>query len=102
MQGKVNSVMEENMTDTNLWDFGFTAVTENELQTVKDAKKIAAASTASIEELQAKLDRLYSAITPLLTNLKQNPELDYLHWPGDIRLKTVEEFEKRLLTIYKG
>ena len=57
------------------FDFGFTAVTEDELEAVQKTK-------VSAEGAQEKLDKLYNAITPLLTNLKKNPEKDYIFWPN--------------------
>jgi hypothetical protein len=50
--------------------------------------------------LQDRLDKLYNAITPLLNNLKKNPEKEYILWPD--RLKKVEEFETYLQKIYGG
>lgn len=78
------------MTD---FDFGFTAVDEEELESYQ--KVSSDASTA-----QDKLDQLYNAITPLLNNLKKNPEKDYILWPN--RLKKVEEFEEHLTKIYQA
>lgn len=77
---------------TDYFDFGFTAVDEEELESYQ--KVSSDASTA-----QDKLDKLYNAITPLLNNLKKNPEKDYILWPN--RLKKVEEFEEHLSKIYQ-
>ena len=74
-------------------DFGFTAVDEDELESVQTAAS--AAGTA-----EDRLDALYNAITPLLNNLKANPQKDYILWPN--RLAKVEEFETHLTKIYKG
>lgn len=78
---------------TDMFDFGFTAVDEDELEAVQTA----AVSASSTEE---KLNGLYNTIIPLLNNLKKNPEKDYIFWPN--RLAKVEEFENLLQTIYKG
>ena len=80
------------MTD-DIFDFGFTAVTEEELDAVKTA-------TASAGNESAKLDNLYNAIIPLLNNLKKNPEKDYILWPN--RLEKVEQFETMLTKIYRA
>ena len=77
---------------TDYFDFGFTAVDEEELESYQ--KVSSDASTA-----QDKLDKLYNAITPLLNNLKKNPEKDYILWPN--RLKKVEEFGEHLSKIYQ-
>jgi hypothetical protein len=47
-----------------------------------------------------KLYRLYNAITPLLNNLKKNPEKEYILWPN--RIDKVEQFEEHLLKIYRS
>ena len=78
------------MTDLD-FDFGFTAVTEDELEAVQKTK-------VSAEGAQEKLEKLYNAITPLLTNLKKNPEKEYILWPN--RLMKVEEFEDYIQKIY--
>ena len=78
------------MTDLD-FDFGFTAVTEDELEAVQKTK-------VSAEGAQEKLEKLYNAITPLLTNLKKNPEKEYILWPNS--LKKVEEFEDYIQKIY--
>ena len=73
------------------FDFGFTAVDENELEAVQNAELLAGQISASVTTTQDKLDKLYNAIIPLLSNLKQNPEKDYIYWPN--RTEKVEQFE---------
>jgi 2-oxoglutarate dehydrogenase complex dehydrogenase (E1) component-like enzyme len=85
---------------SDIFDFGFTAVDEDELSSVEISKKMAEESSATAEQLQDRLDKLYNAITPLLNNLKKNPEKEYILWPD--RLKKVEEFETYLQKIYGG
>jgi len=77
----------------DIFDFGFTAVDEEELEAVQ---KVSVAA----ESAEDRLHSLYNAIIPLLNNLKQNPEKDYILWPN--RLEKVEQFESHLLSIYKG
>lgn len=85
---------------SDIFDFGFTAVDEDELSSVEISKKIAEESSATAEQLQDRLDKLFNAITPLLNNLKKNPEKEYILWPD--RLRKVEEFETYLQKIYGG
>jgi hypothetical protein len=85
------------MTDDD-FDFGFTAVDENELDVVQKAAETASILTA--EPLQDKIDKLYNAIIPLLNNLKKNPEKEYIFWPN--RIDKVEQFETHLLKIYRS
>ena len=87
------------MSDDLDFDFGFTAVTEDELDVVKDVTKKAESLGANALNTQDRLDKLYNAITPLLNNLKKNPEKEYILWPN--RLKKVEQFEDLIQKIYK-
>ena len=85
---------------SEIFDFGFTAVDETELEAVqKISQKNDEAVTAAMST-QEKLDGLYNAIIPLLNNLKKNPEKEYILWPN--RVEKVEEFETRLLNIYRS
>ena len=83
----------------DLFDFGFTLVDEDELDAVQTA--VAPASSASsVEETQQKLDKLFNAIQPLLSNLKANPEKEFIKWPN--RLEKIEQFEDIIQGIYSG
>ena len=84
----------------DIFDFGFTAVTEDELSTVKKANETAIALSEQTDSKQNQLDSLFNAIVPLLNNLKMNPEKEYILWPD--RLAKVEQFEDMLQKIYKG
>ena len=88
-----------NTTD-QLFDFGFTLVDENELEVVQQAQASVASTTASVSETQERLDQLFNAVQPLLNNLKQNPEKEYILWPK--RLEKIEQFEDHIQKIYKG
>mgnify|MGYP001333469408 FL=1 len=83
----------------DFFDFGFTAVDEDELEAVQKVAKKAEASQTEASSAQERLDRLYNAITPLLNNLKKNPEKEYILWPN--RLEKVEQFEDHIQKIYK-
>jgi len=78
------------------FDFGFTAVSEEEMETTQQLET----TTATLVSSQDKIDRLYNAIVPLLNNLKANPEKDWIHWPN--RLAKVEEFEDHIQSIYNA
>ena len=84
----------------DIFDFGFTAVDEDELTTVQQLKSAATQVECNVVEAQGKLDKLYNAIVPLLNNLKANPEKEYILWPN--RTEKIEAFEKKLFDIYKG
>ena len=82
------------------FDFGFSLVDENELDAVQQISKVAEQSSSNFDHVQEKVDKLYSAISPLLNNLKQNPEKEYILWPN--RVEKVEQFEEMLSEIYKS
>ena len=77
----------------DIFDFGFTAVTEEELEVVQK-------SSTEKDAVESRLDKLYNAIQPLLNNLKKNPEKDYIYWPN--RLGKVEQFNDLIDDIYTG
>ena len=83
-----------------LFDFGFTIVDEDELEAVQQATQKVTAVTSNVESTTEKLDKLFNAIQPLLNNLKQNPQKDYILWPN--RLEKIEQFEDHIQKIYKG
>jgi len=81
------------------FDFGFTAVDENELEAVQSVKTTATTATTELAAAEAKLGKLYNAILPLLSNLKKNPEKEYILWPN--RTEKIEEFEDVIANIIK-
>ena len=83
---------------SDIFDFGFTAVDEDELKSVQQVKQEATQASSSAKQLQDQLDELYNAVTPLLNNLKANPEKEYILWPN--RTLKIEQFEKKLFDIY--
>ncbi len=64
----------------DVFDFGFSAVHETELPEIK--------------HVDSKLQAMYTAIMPLLNNLKANPEKDYIKWPN--RVEKIDEFILKL------
>jgi len=84
----------------DIFDFGFTAVNEDELEAVQQAQQTLTETSSTASELEEKLNKLYNAIQPLLTNLRANPEKDYIYWPN--RLSKVEQFSDHLDKIYSG
>ena len=86
------------MSEDNFFDFGFTAVDESELEAVQKATSQVSEVASTADAVQSKLDKLYNAVTPLLNNLKRNPEKEYILWPN--RVEKVEQFEDILYKIY--
>jgi len=85
--------------DIDAFDFGFTAVDESELEAVQKLSTEASSVAATSAEMEDKLNKLYNAILPLLSNLKANPEKDYIYWPN--RTEKVEAFEDLISGIVK-
>ena len=83
-----------------VFDFGFTAVSENELDAYQESQEQLKVAAGSVEELQTRLNRLFNAVQPLLANLKKDPHKDYILWPD--RLSKIEAFEDVLQDIYTG
>jgi hypothetical protein len=85
--------------DLDKFDFGFTAVDEDELEAVQAVKTEASTASLTASETEEKLNKLYNAILPLLSNLKLNPEKEYIYWPN--RVEKVEQFEDLISGIVK-
>ena len=85
--------------DLEKFDFGFTAVDEDELEVVQKQSQKLESTSGKAEELEDKLNKLYNSILPLLSNLKANPEKDYIYWPK--RTEKVEAFEDLIAGIIK-
>ncbi len=81
------------------FDFGFTAVDESELDAVQEVANKATSASTEAKNLEEKLNNLYNAIQPLLSNLKQNPEKEYILWPN--RTEKIEAFEDHIRKIMK-
>ena len=90
----------ESIMSDDFFDFGFTAVDESELKAVQEVSAKAETLGANALNTQEKLDKLYNAIQPLLTNLKKNPEKEYILWPN--RIEKVDQFEDMLRKIYSS
>jgi len=85
--------------DLDKFDFGFTAVDEDELEVVQKQSQKLESTSGKVEETEEKLNKLYNSILPLLSNLKMNPEKDYIYWPK--RVEKVEQFEELIAEIVK-
>ena len=82
------------------FDFGFSAVDENELAAVTTATAKVATASSDSKAVQAKMDRMFSAVMPLLNNLQKNPGKEYIYWPD--RHNKVEQFRDKLTILYKS
>ena len=84
----------------DIFDFGFSAVDIGELDVLQEAAVKLEESGSAAAKLEDQLSQLYTAVQPLLNNLKKDPAKDYIWWPQ--RLEKIEEFEAHLYKIYSG
>lgn len=82
------------------FDFGFTAMNEDELDAVQTVTAQVEATATEVEKLHAKVTALRNAIEPLLKNLELNPDKAYIHWPD--RTSKVKAFRAHLDKIVKS
>lgn len=89
------------------FDFGFSMVDENELEVLQQAKTEIEVTKSTLEQtsqeaetLEARLNKLYNMVQPLLNNLAAKPEKDYIYWPN--RMDKIEQFRDALDKVYKG
>jgi hypothetical protein len=76
-------------------DFGFSAVSEEELkqhekQLQKDLQSFTDHKQQIVQTYEQKLGELYNLIMPLLINLQKNPEKEYILWPN--RSEKIKQF----------
>jgi hypothetical protein len=81
------------------FDFGFTAITEDELkqyekQQINDLTNHSTSVAQSAQTYKDKLDTMHAMIMPLIANLSKDPQKEYILWPG--RDKKLAEFKKKL------
>lgn len=73
-------------------DFGFSAMTEEELKQYEKFLE------EQIEQYKyshkEKLNELYQLFVPLLNNLKKDPDKEYIYWPN--RADKINEFIRKI------
>lgn len=80
------------------FDFGFSVMTEDELEAVQQLASQKSAVEGDVAQLQAKIDKLYKMVIPLLNNLQKDPDKEYIYWPN--RLVKIKEFKTLLDKVY--
>lgn len=78
-------------------DFGFNAVSLEELNLFQEQQETLAATEAEASAKHEVLIELRQAVQPLLENLKADPEKEYILWPN--RAPKIAEFEQFLDSI---
>ncbi len=86
------------------FDWGFSAVSEDELESIKvleqkasDLEKSKQSIEQEAEVANQKVNAMYKAILPLLNNLQKDPTKSYIYWPD--RQKKIDQFKQMLLKI---
>ena len=75
-----------------IFDFGFTLVDEDELDTVQEIEQKVSETSSTVEATQEKLDKLFGAIQPLLNNLS----FDLKHSASFFQLKLLQQLAQNL------
>ena len=83
------------ITELDDFDFGFSAVSEDELKALENQlKEQVAEKESQLEEVsktyEQKLNALYKMVMPLLKNLAQDSDKAYIYWPN--RQKKMQDF----------
>lgn len=93
------------MANTDDFDFGFSAVSEEELKALeKQLSEQVAQKDTEIELLsktyEEKLNTLYKMVMPLLKNLARDADKDYIYWPD--RQKKMVDFISKVEKVVNG
>lgn len=85
-------------------DFGFSAVSEDELKEIERelAQKVREQEktlTLTSQEYKDKLEALYKLIMPLLINLQKEPEKTHLYWPN--RSEKISQLISKIDKVYE-
>lgn len=87
----------------DIFDFGFTAVDEEELDNSKNVIENLQSDkellNGEVKHYKNNLESVRNMITPLLNNLMKNPEKDYIHWPD--REEKIKAFIEKLDTYFE-
>lgn len=90
---------KEDVKDLDDFDFGFSAVSEDELKAMeRELQQQVAAKDTELEQVsktyEEKLNTLYKMVMPLLKNLAKDSDKDYIYWPN--RQKKMLDFIKKV------
>lgn len=76
------------------FDFGFTAVTADELEEVRAVRTDAEQLHESAKIWETRARTIYNAVMPLLNNLESDADKDYIYWPD--RTEKIQMFKDKL------
>jgi len=95
--------MKKEYEDLSDFDFGFSFIDdeiEEERETKKKLETDFTVSQETINDLNNRLQSLYSAVEPFLDNLCKNSEKSTIYWPD--RALKIEAYKKKLQQIVEG
>ena len=77
----------DDMYDMDSNDFGFSAVSEDELKAMeRQLQKEVTSKEQALAEIEetykGKLEQLYKMVMPLLVNLAKDDSKEYIYWPN--------------------
>lgn len=88
------------------WDFGFSAVDEDELkkltgseQETEELAKLLDEQASNAELYKNTVVQIEQMITPLLNNLMLNSDKNYIYWPN--RVEKIKQFKVELEKLFK-
>jgi hypothetical protein len=80
------------MKNNEINDFGFSIVSEDELKAYE--KELEEQLTTNINLVKNKLEGLRDLYSPLLENLKRDPDKQYIYWPN--RTEKIDKFIEKI------
>ena len=80
------------------FDFGFSAVDDDELRQMTGVSIEVETAYTEVEDLRQRLEIAQAMITPLLNNLMLNPEKKYILWED--RVTKVKSFKKQIDSVF--
>ena len=97
------------MVDKYKFDFGFSAVSEEELkkltgaeQETEELSKLLDEQVTNAELYKDTVVQIQEMITPLINNLMLNPNKNYIYWPNRVdKMKVFKAELDKLFTIAK-
>ena len=97
-------MIEKEAVNLSDFDFGFTLVDGDELEEVQQIQQAVMETEGQAEQWQQQAEQwrdkaqtIYNSIQPLLNNLAQSPEKEYILWPD--RVEKINAFKLQLMSI---
>ena len=82
------------------FDFGFSAMSEEELKkTENELKTQVTTTTENLSASQDKLVKLVGMIVPFLNKLKEHPDKSFIYWPN--RTEKIDQFVQMIKEVTK-